>query len=403
MALYNTVPTVPDAFARFMIEAFDDRKIIGVSTGFFSLFANPANGGKTLFSTDANVIDIDIVRGNKKIGKMTKRGVPGKAIDQSDSTGGKFTTQTMTYPIIKEQMPIEPDQSLARQPGENPYIQRTRIERNRIIAMNNMTEGARRIIRTAELQASNSIILGKMFAVDPSVPSPVYEYDFQRNPDNSFDAVTDWTDAGANIIGDLRKACDFVRKNGKVMPDALIVSDIGMQGIENNTAIKELADNRRFELVQINTMVPPQYQAMVDNGFIPRGRIVIGGFELWIFVYLDSYTDDADNDVPYMPVDKAVVFSTKARCDRYFGPSEMRTLTPMEQDWHAQLFGISPASMVIPEISEAPKEIIPGEMFYFYVSGIFGQPIITCHIECAPIFATTHTDAFSTITYPYTP
>ena len=60
----QTTPLGVDAYSRSMVMALNENEIIPTSTGFLSFFGR--GNGKTLFSPDASLVEIDISRGNKK-------------------------------------------------------------------------------------------------------------------------------------------------------------------------------------------------------------------------------------------------------------------------------------------------------------------------------------------------
>ena len=74
-------PLAVDQYSRFMAEMFDERAIIGVSTVGQSFFGNPAHGSKTIYSPDSKVVEIDIIRGNERIGALINRGSNSKNLD----------------------------------------------------------------------------------------------------------------------------------------------------------------------------------------------------------------------------------------------------------------------------------------------------------------------------------
>jgi hypothetical protein len=159
------------------------------------------------------------------------------------------------------------------------------------------------------------------------------------------------------------------------------------------------AENRRFELIEVgSTPVPPSMMRFVDAGAIPRGRLrTPRGNEVWLFTYLDTYTDSAGEPQPYMPVDEALIACSTARCDRYFGPPENLPDIPMRTQLYQQLFGFAPDMEPMPANIKDVSAAISPAMFYFdaYVSDNWKR--VTCRTQSAPIYATTQTDAFVTL------
>jgi hypothetical protein len=394
--MYQNVPMIENLYTRIMVDSFKESDIVGVSTGFQTFFARPETGGKTLFSPDHEFVDIDIVRSNKKTAKMRQRGMPAQESDVARPVNNRFTTVSRGYPIVKESSSIEPGQLLSRLPGENPYMTTTRFERLRYLARECHNEEIRRMTRLFEIKAAQSIIEGVM---DVDVDSGT-QYDFLRTTAQKLITVgTTWSDSAADIMGDIDDACELIRINGHVTPDMAIFSGYAMDGFINNNNVQAQADNRRFELIEVSTNnpAPPKFAKFIDAGFIARGRLrTPKGFEIWIFTYLDSYEDDTGADKKYMDAKKVVICNSMARCDRYFGPPEMRPRTQLELDWYQQVFGMSPAAPIIPPQIISPAGVIDGAMFYCYATGIDKEAVET-HTQSAPIFVTTQTDAFATL------
>jgi hypothetical protein len=391
--MYQSVPTITNLYTRFMVDSFDEAKIIGVPSGFQVFFARPETGGETLFSPDHRFVDIDLVRSNKKVAKMRQRGMPAQESDTPKPIINRFETISRGYPIIKESGAIEPDQLLNRLPGENPYANTTQFERLRYLARRAHNEEIKRIVRLFEIKAAQSVIYGVMDVDD------VTQYDFLRNPDNIITPGTAWPDSGNDIMGDIESCCEQVRINGHVTPDMGIFSGYAMEAFINDESIQTMADNRRIELIQVSmeNPVPNKFAKFVQAGFQARGRLrTPKGFEIWIFTYLDSYQDDADNDIKYMAEKKVLICNSQARCDRYFGPAEMRPRTPTENNWYQEIFGMSPLAPIMPPEITAPAGVLDGAMFYCYATGI-DKEVVETHTQSAPIFATTQTDAFARI------
>ena len=59
MVSYAATPQPIDAFSRMNVELFNEKKIIGVPTGFQSFFG--VGEGKSLWSPDSSVVDIEIM------------------------------------------------------------------------------------------------------------------------------------------------------------------------------------------------------------------------------------------------------------------------------------------------------------------------------------------------------
>lgn len=393
------MPLAVDQYSRFMVEMFDDRDAIGIPAGFGAFFGRPETGARTVFSPDANNIEIDILRGNERLAAMIRRGSGRTLSGQKNTTEQKSTNFSRQFPLIEEEGDINVAQLTSRLAGENPYSGATRSERLRMLALDHHLEHIRRIGRRHEELASQSIITGEMTAIDGTTNTDLI-YDFKRNSDHFMTVTTAWSDIAADIIGDLDDACALIRANAHVTPDMAILSGVDMDSLIKNTAATALADNRRYELIEVSTNnpVPPKFARFVDGGMIPRGRLrTPKGYEVWLFTYTDIYTNSAGAATEYMPANRTVVAYSGARCDRYFGPPDVLPPTTQKAAWYREMFGFNMELPPTPANIKGTGVIMPA-MFHNDAYGSSDGKAITLRTQTAPIFATTMTDAFVTIT-----
>ena len=401
-------PQTVDAFTRFFSNAFNEKDIIGTSTGFQVFFGRPEAGlSRTVLSPDALAIDVDIIRGNRKTAALISRGVSTSAesLDKTLSTKTQeYTAVSRKFPLIEEAGSIEATQLLKRLAGENPYQPMSQEEKLRFLfAKEIIPEQIVRIFRRTERSAAESVLDGVMTAVDGAAGDATLTYDFKRNSDNTIDKTgSEWNTGTPDIIGDIDELCEEIRINGKMTPDMIVMGEGAYSSFKQDATVLARADNRRIEMIQVSIVnpVPERFNKFVEAGFLPAGTLRTDkGYVLWIFTYVDSYDTNAGVDTKYMPTDKVLVCSSKARADRYFGPNEQLPVTEVERLWMISKFGIDP-NIVIP----APQNIL-GEnhalvngMFYFDAYQEVDRKRITFRTQCAPIYATTQTDAFGTLT-----
>ena len=392
-------PVPQDLFSRFMAGTFDEKSLIGVPTGFQAFFGRPETGAETIFSPDANQVDIDIIRGNEKISALIPRGSVSRSLGslQKNLRVEQFSSFSRKYPLGEEVGDIPADKLLNRVAGENPYQRQTRMDRLRYHGLKIHTESIRRLGRMFEVLAAQSILEGKQDAIIGTANTDL-QYDFRRNSDHIFTVDASWSGGSADILADIDDACALVRANGKMMADMMVMGSTAISSFVKDTTVAALADNRRFSYVKMgdNMVPPPKYQRFIDGGFLPQGYLCTPqGHCLWVFTYLDVYTDASGNPVKYLADDKVVVASSQARCDRYFGPPENLPMIPMREQLYREFFGFDPSAPPMP-----PKlmgSVIDPAMFYCdaFVSNDWKR--LSIRTQTAPIFATTMTDGFVTM------
>lgn len=396
----QSTPLNVDAYGRFMAEAFDERQIIGVPTGFQAFFGRQESGSQTVFSPDALDVDIDIIRGNERLAAMIIRGNDSIDLDRKALNEQKFSAFSRKYPLIEGEGQLSADQINYRVAGENPYQSKTKLDRLRLLARNIHMEKVRRIVRTFEYLAAQSILTGKMDAIIGTASSAL-KYDFLRPSGHIVAAAEEWNGTTPNILGDdIDPACDKVRSIGHMTPDMMVVGSGAYAAFIKDVEIQKLADIRRYEMIQVGQVnVDQRYSRFVAGGMIPRGRIMTpAGYELMVFTYNDTYDNASGVATKYLPTDMVLICSSGARCDRYFGPSEMLPMSAGRAAWHQELFGFNPEMAPMPPNIKNLGEVISPAMFYFDAYPSANQKTVTLRAQAAPIFATTMTDCFVTIT-----
>lgn len=397
-------PNPADPFSRWMIAKFDDRENMPAPQGFCSLFGRAENGSQVVFSEDANDIDIDLIRGNEQLAAMIPRGINSRMLSRQNNTQeGQSSSFSRAFPLIEEEGTITAAQLNKAVPGENRYQPQgmNKFDRMRYYAEQQFFEQSRRIARTYEFLASRSIITGQMPAIIGTT-NPDLIYDFKRSSDNFFTVATAWSNVAADIMGDIDTGCKLIRRNGKTKPDLCFPSGPDMDAIIKNTTLQALADNRRYELVEISTNnpVPPKFEFLLENGFEARGRLrTPEGFILWLFTNNESFDDGAGAPQPYLEDNKTVIMGSGARMDAYFGPHEQMPMTESKARWMQEMFGFDMTMGSVPPnmIGTKWEQLLPRTV-YPYAYLLSGEKGISIRNQAAPIFATTQTDAIVTIT-----
>jgi hypothetical protein len=399
MADYQTTPLTVDLYSRFMADLFNEFDMVSVPTALQQFFGDPRNGSRTLFSPDAEDIDIDIIRADEKLGALVPRGVGGVNLDGEDTLAQRYSTFSRVYPLGELEGSIHSNQLTKRLAGENPYDGRDRITRLRILGKQIHDEHMRRFVRMFEYLCSQSLFTGKMPAIIGTV-DPDLLYDWRRKSTHIAAVGTAWTNAAADALGDIDDAWDLGRQDAHVNIDMMVTRGNVFEAFLKNTDLIAKADNRRFELVMVNQNLPvPQKLAkFVDAGMTPRGRLLTPrGHEIWMFTYDEGYTVGSTFTY-YIPAGNVLFAYSGARCDRYFGPPDVLPMTPAREAIYREYFGMSTTGAPMPpNIKRTAQTIFPG-MFYRDAYGPAEGKSITCRTQCAPIFATTQTDAFVTWT-----
>lgn len=384
-------PTALGQYGRYMDAFWDERDYIDVPTGFQAICARRA----PVFSDDASIVDIDIIRGNERTAKLVPRGPITRSLGSKleSLNEQKLTEVNRAYPWAVEHFDIYAGQLNKKVRGELVQAPFSRQERLRVLAISAMKETTRRMARMLEVLAAQSVRTGKQDAIlGEAVPT----YDWSRNAANTITVGTKW-DASGDVMGDIDNACDKVRQNGHMQPDVIIMGGGALKAALEDTTFATLADNRRLGFIQLGmgAVLPGKHAWLAAAGFSYRGEILTAkGRTLSAFTYDEGYDNDSGTYTLYMPTDECLVFSTFARCDRYFGPPETMPMMSAQRQFYMDAFGLSPDA--IPSILvKGDTSVLSPAMFHYDAYPNRDWSTITHRTQCAPIFATTHVDGFA--------
>lgn len=395
--MYQTTPPPVPLYARFMYGMFDEREMIGIPRGFQEFFGAPESHGETRYFTDAEMFDIDIIKGNKMLAALIQRGLPSNPIKgANDSTRGEqYQTITRMFPLIKEQGVIAGSQLLKRPAGEDPTNPRPRLERARLLARRAVQEHQRRIIRRFEYLAAQSVLTGKMKALHETT-STDFIYDFLRDSDHTMNLALSWGAAGAKPLDDLDNACDRIIENNGGMPKAVLMGSSVTPLFIENESVQKLSDSNHFKLVDLESInsLPPDIRRFVNAGMVVRGRIMTPkGRVLYILNYDEMYQEDDGTMKKFMPEDEVLVFASQARCDRAFGPPELLPPQPHQVQAFREYFGFDQSQPPQPPNSIDSRHYQPG-MIYFDMLIPENRENFQPVAHSAPVFITTQTNGF---------
>ena len=394
-------PQAVDLYTRTMISLFDEREIIPGSSFFQAFFGDQSsNGSQTIFSPNANVIDIDIIRGNEKLAALIPRGITSRILSgQKNTQEQKSTSFSRSFPLIEEEGDINASQMQNRLAGMGPYSSMTPADVARELGLKIFGEHIRRMLRTFEFLASKSILTGKMPAIIGTSNSDLI-YDFRRNANNTITPAIKWDNASAVIMEDIDAALTVGRENGKTKLDMMLLGGGAMDAFIKDSNVLALADVRRFEQVTLSMegSVPPRYQKFIDAGATLRGKLQTPlGRTLWLFTYDQIFQDSAGDFQNYMPLDSVLLCDSQARADRYFGPSEVMPADSAKRQFLLEAFGMSENGMMIPANVETNGKIVSPAMFHPDAYKGVGDKTWTVRTQAAPIFAPIQTDSYVTL------
>ena len=264
----------------------------------------PTNVASDVFATDDVLVEYK--DGSKKLAPFVAPRKGGVTILRSG-----YTLERYTPPFVAPKRALSYDDLSKRGFGEALYTQLTPAQRQQTLILKDADELGEFITRREELMAAETMLTNgcimKHIADDANVDDEmeIRFYNGDSNPAVYTPAVK-WSDPSANIIADLGVMIRMLTSKGLRATELVCSPDVA-DAIVNNEQIKELLNNRRYEIgsVEPETLAP---------GAAIVAKLNIGGRIISVISYDETYTDDNGDDKQYIPSGKCVL--TAPACGR---------------------------------------------------------------------------------------
>jgi hypothetical protein len=253
-----------------------------------------------LFTT--STVEFDIVEGGRRIAPF----VTPWGLGRSSRRNG-FRTYAIKPAYVKLDDTITPDEGFSRMPGEAYGGTQSPMQR---IAKKEAQQIAdhREMIETRwEAMAAEALVTGKLTISVEGFPESVV--DFERDPNLDLVAALPWSNIAADPMDDLQVISDRITKSSKgANANTIIMRTAGYDALAKNPKFRELFDRNKNISGQQNSGMELGLRNS-DRGPQLRGRLA-SNMDLW--TYDGFYDDDAGMHVPFLPEEKALVFSDRS-------------------------------------------------------------------------------------------
>lgn len=190
-----------------------------------------------------------------------------------------------------------------RQFGEQPIFSTvTPEERAARMLANDLVELKRMNQNTKAKQAADILQTGKMTIrgyADDGKTGEVDEIDFEWT--GKFNPLTKWSEAGADIYGDLKAASERIQEDSGYVPTLMLCGrNVENYLLNNDTMSKWLAIPNRENLTMMS--FAPRYTS-------PQSRFIghLSSLNLEIISYTETYTDDDGIVKPFIDPDNVII------------------------------------------------------------------------------------------------
>lgn len=281
---------------RTMLEAVEQmkraRRFLG--TTFFG--ASPVN-----FVTKH--VDIDIMKGQRKMAPFVRPNRPGQVVDRTGSVMRSYTP-----PYIKPKLETSAGLLLNhRQPGEHIYSGRTPLQRAGEQLARDMEDLDDQINRREEWMAAQALTSGQVHVVGDGVDDII---DYQMSATHQVTEATLWSAAGSDPIADLRKYKRRIAKDSGRTANAVVMSAEAADAFLDSESVITKLNTRRIDL----GMIRPEE---LPDGVTYLGYLNDPGLDL--YSYEEWYLDPAGDEKPMIPAGGLVMGPTTSRCGMLYG------------------------------------------------------------------------------------
>lgn len=248
-------------------------------------------------------VDIDVIKGQRKMAPFVRPNRPGQVVDRSGSVMRSYTP-----PYVKPKLETNAGQLLnVRQPGEHIYSARTPLQRAGEVLARDMQELDSRINRREEWMRAQALTTGQVAVKGDGVDDVV---DYQMSATHQVTETTKWTEAGADPIANLRSYKRRIAKDsGRTASAAVMNASVADAFLDSEEVMKQL-NTRRIDM----GMIRPEE---LPDGVTYLGYLNDPGLDL--YVYEEWYIDDEGTEQPMIPEGGIIVGATSTRCGMLYG------------------------------------------------------------------------------------
>lgn len=248
-------------------------------------------------------VDIDIIKGKRKMAPFVRPNRPGHIVDRAGSVMRSYTP-AYVKPKLETTAGLLLNQ---RSPGEALYSARTPLDRAGEQMARDFDELDDQISRREEWMVAQALTSGQVNVVGDGVDDVV---DFQMDASHIITEATPWTDAGGDPIGNLRKYKRLIAKDSGRTGAAAVLSVEAADAMLDNEDFRKKLDTRRIDL----GMIRPEE---LPDGVTYLGYLRDPGIDL--YTYEEWYLDDNGVEQPMIPPGGLVVGPTTSRCSMLYG------------------------------------------------------------------------------------
>jgi hypothetical protein len=256
--------------------------------------------GGTPRTFDTEYVDIDIMKGKRRMAPFISPIIGGKTVERQG-----YTTNTYKPPLIGPDMITTSEDLMKRSAGENVYGAMSPDERAAEQLGRDIAELDTMITRREEWMCAQALFTGTLTMTGEGVSQSVnFGLTHTDTPTNK------WSAANGDPLADLKKYRKAILQDAGVQANICVMGSLAADAFLNNAAVQKLLNLLKVDIGQINPTLLP-------NGVTYLGRINAIGLD--IYTYDEWYLDDNGTEQPMVPEKQILLGSTAARTDMLYG------------------------------------------------------------------------------------
>lgn len=257
----------------------------------------------TIRQSDTDIVDIDIVKGKRKMAPFVAPIHQGKLIENKG-----YHTYTFKPPYIKAKKATTASDILIRTPGNSLYKQAENQQQKAALRVGeDLRELQDMITRREEWMAAQALVTGKCHVQGEGVDD-VMDFHMMADHQEVLTDVAKWTSSNSHPISDLRRWQEKIVQDSGLVPRTAVMGRDVANALMNHEEVLKLLDNRRVQIGQID----PQSLA---SGAKYWGSID----DIDLYSYNEWFIDDDGTEQPMIPPERLIIGSTQARTARHYG------------------------------------------------------------------------------------
>lgn len=264
-------------------------------------------GASETFPT--NSIDIDFVKGKKKMSPFVSKYVNGIQVERN-----VVATKNYEPPKIQPSRALTVETLEQRLAGEALYSNKTPAQRAADILAKDLGELKAMNHRRKEWMVAQSLFNGRFVANVHTDANNTVEETFDYGHTFVTTVTKKWNADGSDPLADLQKESTKIATSCGQRPSIVVMSDATAEAFLNNAKVQALFDKWNMNL---GTIQPAIKSTQVQ--FI--GRLLRPNVE--VYVYSESYVDESGAIHTYVPDGKVLIACPKIFSFKYASHTQM--------------------------------------------------------------------------------